>query len=60
MFFGLSIFQQTLQLGGTPLYTPIRYAKKNDEITDQLFEKRLGHMGWKSVDDVIFLDEQQW
>ena len=44
---------------GTPLYTPMRYTKKNDEITDQLFAKRLGHMMWKSVDDVVFLDEQQ-
>ena len=41
------------------MYTPIRYAKKNDEITDQFFAKRLGCMMWKSVDDVIFLDEQQ-
>ena len=41
------------------MYTPIRYAKRNNEITDQLFAKRLGHMVWKSVDDIIFLDEQQ-
>ena len=52
-------FFQYPPVGGTPLYTPIRYAKKNDEITDQLFAKRLGCMVWKSVDDVISLDEQQ-
>jgi len=52
-------FFQYPPVGGTPLYTPMRYTKKKDEITDQLFAKRLGHMVWKSVDDVIFLDEQQ-
>ena len=52
-------FFQYPPVGGTPLYTPIRYSKKNGEITDQLFAKRLGHMVWKSVDDVIFIDEQQ-
>ena len=52
-------FFQYPPVGSTPLYTPIRYSKKNDEITDQLFAKRLGCMVWKSVDDVIFLDEQQ-
>jgi hypothetical protein len=52
-------FFQYPPVGGTPLYTSIRYAKKNDKITDQLFAKQLGCMMWKSVDDVIFLDEQQ-
>jgi len=52
-------FFQYPPVGGTPLYAPIKYAKKNNEITDQLFAKRLGHMVWKSIDDVIFLDEQQ-
>ena len=52
-------FYQYPPVGGTPLYTPVRYAKKNEDITDQLFAKRLGHMVWKSVDEVIFLEEQQ-
>ena len=59
VFFGAGDFFQYPPVGGTPLYTPITYAKKNNEITDQLFAKRLGCMVWKSVDDVIFLDEQQ-
>ena len=53
-------FYQYPPVGGTPLYTPVRYAKKNEDITDQLFAKRLGHMVWKSVDEVIFLEEQHF
>jgi PIF1-like helicase len=52
-------FYQYPPVGGTPLYTPVRYAKKNEDITDQLFAKRLGRMVWKSVDEVVFLEEQQ-
>lgn len=49
-------FHQYPPVGGTPLYTPIRYSSSNS--SDELL-KRLGRMAWKSVSNVISLTEQE-
>lgn len=49
-------FYQYPPVGGSPLYTPIKYSTSNGD--DELF-KRLGRMAWKSVSDVVSLHEQE-
>lgn len=49
-------FYQFPPVMGTPLYNPIKnYAK----ITQEELLKRLGRLAWKSVTDVVILEEQE-
>ena len=49
-------FYQYPPVFGSPLYSPIKdYAKA----TEQELMKRLGQLAWKSVTEVIILEEQE-
>jgi hypothetical protein len=49
-------FYQYPPVFGSPLYAPIN---NNTKATEQELLKHLGHLAWKSVTEVVILEEQE-